>query len=596
MTLKNIRVSKPNCLRKCTRQGAYDVSAVRLSLNFRADAETVFNIMQWRAITFTGTILAAVFTLSCAGPQTSSKPQPHSELKSILEHRLTWTGVPYRVKIADEPIRAENALPRFYKSRHYAAAWINDQGIGAPAQRLIESIQAAEGDGLAPESFHLAALKTLIEDLERRKQLKMPLDTERLADLEFLLTDAFLTLGGQLQSGRVKPKVPGYEWFIPQTDRKDLNAVLEQALATDSVAQSLTGLLPVSEEYKRLREAYQSYKKLALRGGWGLVPPGPRLKLGDRDKRVVLLRKRLAATQDLVETVPPIDARIFDDALTEAIKHFQARHGLKPDGVLGAGTLSLLNVSAPKRLRQIKVNLERWRWLPKELGARYLAVNIADFKLRVVENGASVLEMPVVVGTQYRNTPVFTGSMSYVVLNPRWLVPQKIAVEDLVPKIKKDPGYLGQNGFVVQAKDQSGKWMETDAAAIDWQTIDDENFNYRIEQGPGPTNALGRVKFMFPNRFNVYLHDTSSKEGFKKRVRTFSSGCIRVERPLDLLAYVLPGKDVKPEFESGTETKIMLPAPLTVHILYQTAWVDEQGLVQFRPDLYGKDELLDQFL
>lgn len=541
-------------------------------------------------------ITLAVLSLGCAGPRANPTAAPSSAVKSILEQRLTWAGVPYRVKIADEPIRAENSLPRFYKARKFAPGWLNERGVTFAVHRLIEAIQAAENDGLAPESFHLAALKTLLEDLERRKQMQMPLDPQRLADLELLLTDAFLTLGGQLQSGRVKPKVPGYEWFIPQTDRKDLNAVLEQALATDSVSQSLNSLLPLTDDYKRLREIYKIYKKLALRGGWALVPPGPSLKFGDRDKRVALLRKRLIATQDLAESIVVADTRVFDEAVRDAILRFQARHGLKPDGMLGPGTLSFLNVSVHKRLRQIKVNLERWRWLPQELGNRHLAVNIADFKLKVVEDGVNVLEMPVIVGTQYRHTPVFTGTMSYVVLNPRWLVPQKIAIEDLLPKIKKDPSYLTTNGFVVQTKDKTGQWIETDTSTIDWQTLNDENFTYRFEQGPGITNALGRVKFMFPNRFNVYLHDTPAKDGFKKRVRTFSSGCIRVERPMDLLAYVLPEKDMKAEFESGKETKIMLPQPLAVHVLYQTAWVDDAGLVHFRSDLYGKDELLDQFL
>lgn len=517
-------------------------------------------------------------------------------VRAEVEKRLTWAGVPYRVQIANEPIQAEYLLPRFYKQRRYRSAWFESNGLSPRAQALLAAIRDSEGEGLAPEAFHYSALKTLSEDFDRRRHMKIDADLERQADFELLATDAFLVLGGQLQSGRVKPKVPGYEWYIPQSGDRDLIQVLEHALATAAIAENLESLLPKSAEYRRLRTAYGEYRKLAARGGWGLVTPGAALKAGMRDKRVLLVRKRLSATGDLSETNNAgEDQRLFDDALQQAVTRFQLRHGIKPDGIVGPGTLWAMNVSAPKRLRQIKANLERWRWLPRDMGARYVAVNIADFKMRVLEDDKTVFEMPVVVGTQYRHTPMFTGSMTHVILNPTWLVPHKIAVEDILPKIKKDPAYLEQNGFRVLEK-RGKSWEEVDAQTIDWTTLTDESFAFRLEQKPGPLNALGRMKFMFPNKFGVYLHDTPAKDLFSKRTRTYSSGCIRLERPMELLSYLLPNEEVAARLESGELKKIDLEQPVRVHILYQTAWVEEDGTVHFRPDVYGKDELLDQFL
>ncbi len=560
-----------------------------------------------RASNFLGCfgVLLVLLAAGCAeGPRVKSAAAPSraesgagapADVLALLQKRLSWTGVPFRVVVSKEMIRAEYVLPRFYKLRGYRAAWLGPHGPLPLAQALLRAIRASEEDGFSAATFHLVAIQTLLEDVDRRRQLDMTVAPEVQVDLELLLTDAFLTLGRQLQFGRVKPKLPGYEWFIPQTDRRDLLQLLEQAIETGQIEKILHEQLPAQGGYVRLRAQLAEYRAIAKAGGWPVVTPGPSLHKGDRDKRVALLRRRLLLSHDLPEASKvAAEPRLFDDALEAALKRFQERHGLSEDGVLGGGSIPALNVSVQKRIRQIALNMERWRWLPRELGRRYLAVNIANFSLRIVEDDRAILTMPVVVGTQYRHTPVFTGLMTHVILNPSWFVPKKLAVEDLLPKLKKDPAYLEKHGFSALRKKPGGKWVEVAPAEIDWSTLDEESFDLTLRQNSGPNNALGRVKFIFDNPFNVYLHDTPAKELFKKRIRTYSSGCIRLGRPLDLVRYLFPADST---WKSETaEKKLVLPEPIAVHILYETSWVDGQGVLNFRPDLYGRDELLDQFL
>jgi len=291
----------------------------------------------------------------------------------------------------------------------------------------------------------------------------------------------------------------------------------------------------------------------------------------------------------------------FDRGLELAVRRFQKRHGLTDDGVVGPATLEALNVPVAERLRQIELNLERWRWLPEDLGRRYILVNIADFELEVVEDGRRVLAMRVVTGKKMRLTPVFSGRMTYLVLNPYWHIPHKIAVKDVLPRIKRDPGYLVRQGIrVFESWDDLAP--EIPPETIDWPAVTKHNFAFKLRQDPGPSNALGRVKLMFPNRFAVYLHDTPSRYMFRKNQRDFSSGCIRVEKPIDLAAYVLDGdrkwtrEKILSAIASGESRIAWLPEPIPVHVLYWTAWVDEEGTVQFRRDVYGRDRSLDEAL
>jgi murein L,D-transpeptidase YcbB/YkuD len=291
------------------------------------------------------------------------------------------------------------------------------------------------------------------------------------------------------------------------------------------------------------------------------------------------------------------NAFLFDTALESAVKQFQARHGLDADGVVGKNTLAALNVPIETRIQQIILNMERWRWLPQELGSRYLLVNMAGFSLQVIENDRSVMDMRVIIGRPYRSTPAFIADLTHIVLNPYWNVPHKLAVEDLLPKQTADPEYLGKKGFRVYA-DWSAGAEQLDVEKISWSEVNEYNFPYRLRQEPGKLNSLGRIKFMLPNPYAVYLHDTPSRHLFNNPVRMFSSGCIRVEEPIRLASYLLRGKqgwseaDVQKAIDSERNRAVTLPEKLPVYLIYLTTWVDDQGRVQYRDDVYGRDELV----
>nr|MDQ2694533.1 L,D-transpeptidase family protein [Pseudomonadota bacterium] len=275
------------------------------------------------------------------------------------------------------------------------------------------------------------------------------------------------------------------------------------------------------------------------------------------------------------------------------------RHGLLEDGVVGPLTQYEMNVPAWERVRQIVLNLERWRWLPEDLGRRFILVNITDYALAVVEDGRRVLESRVVVGRSKRPTPVFTGTLSHLVLNPYWRVPRTIAVEDMLPQLQKDPYALARQNIRVF---DAAAGREIDPGGVDWSRVNKHNFNFLLRQDPGPGNALGRIKFMFPNRHAVYLHDTSSPRLFNRNRRSYSSGCVRVSKAWDLAEYLLRddprwSRETLQAAASGRREKtVHLPQKIPIHLMYWTAWVDDEGLAHFRNDIYKHDETLAQVL
>ncbi|HSL99074.1 MAG TPA: L,D-transpeptidase family protein, partial [Candidatus Limnocylindria bacterium] len=295
------------------------------------------------------------------------------------------------------------------------------------------------------------------------------------------------------------------------------------------------------------------------------------------------------------------DPSLLDDAVETAVRRFQRRHGLAVDGVVGRHTLAALNVPVEKRVRQIELNLERWRWIPHDLGDRHILVNIPEYKMRIVENYETVMDMRIVVGKEYTATPVFSGTIKYLEVNPYWNIPHSIAVEEILPKIRKDPDYLTKQRIRV-----FGSWRENapeiDPATVDWNQVTDRSFTFKLRQDPGPLNPLGRVKFILPNKFAVYLHDTPARGLFQNPARGQSHGCIRVEKPLDLAAYLLRDAPRRTRealaemMEGGVPEVISLRDPIRVHILYWTAWVDGGGTVNFRNDIYERDPPLDMAL
>jgi murein L,D-transpeptidase YcbB/YkuD len=496
-----------------------------------------------------------------------------------------------------EIIHAVAALRQFYKRRDYQCAWITNRGPVPQVESLLQSIRTVYEDGLRPEDYHLGEIEELENQVVSHFGEPKSVEPRKLADLDLLLTDAFLVLSSHLLSGRINPESFDPEW-IANRRGADLSVVLEEALMGNRVEETLAELRPPQYGYQALRQELSRYRKIAEAGGWPMIPPGPKLKKGSRDPRVSILRERLTKSGDFDDSA---DEDIYDERLERAVVRFQKDHGLTPDGIVGPATLEALNVPVEERIRQIELNMERWRWLPNDLGNPHILINMADFHLNVIDNRQKLMTMKIIVGKSYRRTPVFSGNMTYLVLNPVWNVPQNIAIKDKLPLIRNDAHYLAtQNMRVLRGwgEDES----EVDPATIDWASISTKNFIYHLRQEPGPQNPLGRVKFMFPNRFDVYIHDTPNRELFEKTERTFSSGCIRIENPIDLAEFALRDdpkwtrETILAAMDKGSQQIVKLPRAICVHLLYWTAFVDDDGTLQFRKDIYGRDRKLDMAL
>lgn len=501
---------------------------------------------------------------------------------------------------AQEPTPQQEPAPQQDRAPAEQLVWLSDP---ARARALLESIQAAERHGLDPEDYGFTRLSQGLAALNRGAALS----PEQRSALDTAFTEAFQSLARDLATGRIAPKSVDASWHISPVS-PDLDAVLDQALRHNDVAGTLAALAPQQQEYARLMESLQRYRNIAAAGGWPQIPGGSSLTLGRANDpaRVHVLRQRLAAegylpqpvaspTDSAISAIPALPADSYDSALAEAVRQFQASRGLLVDGIVGAGTLRALNVPAQERAQQIALNMERWRWLPSSLGDPHIRVNIAAYQLDVYEGERRVMNMPVIVGKEGWSTPFFNDAIDHVMLNPNWDVPRSIAIEDILPKVREDPSYLYENNFVVlDGWDEDA--TRIDPATIDWYAVSAEDFPYRFRQLPGSDNALGRIKFMFPNQFAVYLHDTPDEHLFESRQRALSHGCIRVARPLDLADYLFrddPAWDrarFAQAIASGRHMRVDLPAPVPVYLLYWTAFVDDQGRMQLRPDIYGVDE------
>ncbi|MGZ5479299.1 MAG: L,D-transpeptidase family protein [Candidatus Aminicenantales bacterium] len=551
-----------------------------------------------RTVRAAAAVIAAVIagTAACRSRPPAAAPNPAELARTVLMERVGTEGSEGPVFCRRDRICGSDVLPGFYRKRDFRPAWIDDRLALGDARAFIAALRQVDQDGLNPENYHLAAVGSLLAGIDAaRKKSLGDVRPEDLADLEMLLTDGFLLCGSHLVHGQVNPETILSEWSI-KGRVGDLAAALDKGLAAGDVPAALDSLRPANSFYRGIRKAYVEYAALAAAGGWPGFPPGPKLVKGDRDARVTVLRQILAAMGDLSQEPAP-EPELFDDALEAGLKQFQDRHGLEPDGAVGAATAAALNTSAAERLKQLRANLERWRWITEELGDRFIMVNVAGYRVSVFEAGQAVLFMPAIVGRAYRQTPDFSGKISAITFNPAWNVPPKLAREDILPKLKKDPSYLKKKGFRVFESWSDGA-REIDGAAVDWTQIKANGLSFKFRQDPGPQNALGRILFLFPNKFDVYMHDTPERWLFNQAVRDFSSGCIRIEKPLDLALYALGDnpswtkEKILAIIASGETKVIPLRKPLPVHILYWTAWLGVDGRVQFRQDIYLRDAAL----
>ncbi len=507
----------------------------------------------------------------------------------ILRERLEHLETTRRLAVDDTELASLKALPRLYETNGYRQFWTPER-----LEVLRGLLRDSAQDGLTPEDYHLAALTRLSPAAAAAGS-----DPRTQANLDLLATDAFVLLLRHLYLGKVDPRSLDPQWNFeprPVVDR-DAVELVSDALTRGRLEETVAAARPNHWWYEKARASLAEYRALAARGGWPSIPAGPALTIGASDSRIPILRRRLAATGDL--SGQPLDRIAFDEPLADAVRAFQRRHRLAADGAVGPATLAELNVPVEARILQIRVNLERARWVLHETAAdNFVLVDIAGFEVSYLRNQQTLWKARIQVGKSYRQTPIFKSTIDHVVFNPTWTVPPTILAKDILPEVRRNVGYLAAKKLDVL--DRNGKTV--DPASIDWSRQTAAAFPYLLRQGPGPDNALGRVKIMFPNPYFVYLHDTPSKALFEKDERAFSSGCIRVERPLELAELLLDdpknwdSQSIGRALEAGATRTVRLSRPAVVLLMYWTIAPSDEGRTVFKRDPYGRDRRLGKAL
>jgi murein L,D-transpeptidase YcbB/YkuD len=480
-------------------------------------------------------------------------------------------------RVASWPI-----LQKLYGRRGYRPVWTRPESVA----RLVRAIEESYHEGLNPKDYHLAWIRSTLEENAAGR----PFDPSRAASLDLLLTDAFIRLSGDSTCGREDPAVHQVEWSYKRTfGGRDPAAFFEQALASASIDRTIESWRIHHPYYERLKQALARYRAIRAEGGWGQLHDGAALGMGSSGPRVKALRKRIEAEYPgLGEAADPMR---FDKGLHRAVVRFQELHALKPDGVVGPQTLAALNVPVEDRIDQIRINLERCRWVLKDLGDTFVLVDAAAFMVHFHKRGRTVWTGRAVVGQPYRDTPVLRSKITYLMINPTWTIPPTIRDEDVIPAYLEDPFYLSTHGITII--DRQGRAVHPDT--IDWSLYPGEPFPYRLVQGSGPHNPLGRIKIFFPNRHYIYLHDTPEKGLFDQEDRRVSSGCIRIERPFVLAAWLMDNHNgwtaerLMKSADTGMTWRLNLPEPVPVLVMYPTVTVDDEGAVSFGRDPYDRD-------
>ncbi|MEN7546716.1 L,D-transpeptidase family protein [Rapidithrix thailandica] len=501
------------------------------------------------------------------------------------------------INTQNKPFSVEEILYAVYQTQGFQSIWLTRQGeLNGRAKELLQYLQQCPyPQKILTESFYgkLGQLQTSGEN-------NVPASV--YGEVELALSKAFIQQAQYNLKGYVTPEsMENSEWYISARYAEIDQLFINHLKATAHFQETLDSLLPQHQVYRQLLTYKRNYEEIALHGGWPSVPDSIlNIEVGDTSSIVQSLKQRLSVTNDLHDQHLPGD--IYDSIVEIAVKKFQNRHGLKTDGVVGKNTLYNLNIPVEDRLRQIEINLDRFKWLPnqQQVNSQYIWVNIPEYNLRYYRNDQVVRQHKVVVGAKKHRTPMLTRNISNLVFNPYWNVPYSIAKNEISPQARKDAEYLSKKNYELV-----GGWGTNDeldlTSDIDWNNGIDYT-KVRIRQKPGPGNALGMVKFNMPNPWNIYLHDTPSKSKFYYAHRAFSHGCIRVENPIALATDILENQDVLAKEEinkliKSHETKsIRLNQQIPVYLVYMTAWVDEQGNLMLYEDIYGKDHMYHEAL
>ncbi|SNC61839.1 Murein L,D-transpeptidase YcbB/YkuD [Hymenobacter gelipurpurascens] len=565
-------------------------------------------------------LLLLTSTVSCSQDQ-------KDQIKDALPGGLTKAGGAqpkldsvYIVKYMSAEPKFKDQIEwakKFYKERDFRLGWFRNHEVVPQAQTMLGVINKAADEGLDPKDYQtkdftklFAALNEAQSDSTKRNALEKEIDVA--------LSGTYFNWASDFYRGTVNPRqTKSIDWNVKRNKIK-LHKALMTILKERESTYPYYEFEPLHPEYDRLKKALADYRTVQRNGGWATIPAGTKLKPGASSPAVAALRSRLLGTEAVAPdaSAMPVQsvsnkpgatiaagttaapAHVYDEQLVAAVKEFQTLNGQKADGIVAGETLRLLNIPVSQRIDQIVLNMERWRWIPKKFEPSYLLVNIPDYTLHVVEDGKEAFNMRVIVGKTLNATPVFSDQMEFVVLAPYWNVPFSIIDKELRPKLEADAqGTLDRLDMEV-VKGWGAKATPVDANSIDWANVNEKTWKYTLRRRPGPKNDLGDVKFIFPNSNDIYLHDTPHDELFSQNKRGFSHGCVRVAEPIKLAEYLLrnkPGWDktaILDTIAGRREKYVTLPEKLPVYLVYFTTWVDENGKVNFREDIYGHDKSL----
>jgi L,D-transpeptidase YcbB len=536
--------------------------------------------MLWPMRNAVASVTGLVALLAVSLFASALRAEEEGDLQRYLRLRMEDLESHGKLTVQGTPIIAEAFVPKLYAHMHFKRVWTDAMKVN----ELIRAIEDSFKDGLDPEDYNLSQIKAL------KGKVELTQDPTTVADLDILLSDALAQLAYHAYYGKVDPERIDKTWNFAQVWRgPDGVTKALSMLKAKSLYGAIDALKPRAPVYDRFRQALAKYRAYEAAGGWKPIAAGPSLKVGKKDARVPAIRRRLAISEDLTKALDN-GSDVYDEELQRAVEHFQKRHRL-PLGDPSRLTLDAMNVPVGKRIDQIRLNLERARWILRDVPKRLVYVNVAAFEIYYMEDDKIVWQNRAQVGRDFSQTPQYRDDIQYLVLNPTWTVPPGVLASTVLPAAKTNPNYFKEKSLRVIDPDRG----EIDPKKVNWHNQTAANFPYVLRQDPGPNNALGSVKFMFPNQYHVYLHDTPNQAGYEARLRAMSWGCVHVFEPLELAERLIADPKrwnldaLKKQVASNKSETIYLPEPVPVMLLYWTVTAVRGAPIEFLPDIYQRD-------
>lgn len=503
-----------------------------------------------------------------------------------------------QVSIQGNKLFSSVVIMKFYQNRGFETAWSENKKLSELAYEMRYEIQQAKFDGLNAEDYHLDLINSYFMKIESMDTRKTSIETSDIASIDILLTDAYIMLSSHLYFGKVNPESLNAEWNIQRSAPElDIDEKLQEALLEGGLRKKFEELYPSFSVYKKMRDGLRTLFEFQTQFGtepiatWKSLKIVKSIKPGESNNNIPEIRKRLVFWGFLTENLS-IEENQYDSIMEIGMRKFQKRHGMEPDGIIGQGTIHALNQTPTDLIAKASVSLERLRWIPGHLKDQELIlVNTANFQLDYIQNRDTLLSSRIIVGKSYHSTPQFSAMMSYIVFSPTWTVPRSIIRNEIIPAVKKDPRYLEKHDM--QILTNTGEIVSS--SSIDWSKVNPRTFPYIIRQSPGNQNALGLVKFMFPNKYSVYIHDTPARSLFEREDRALSHGCIRLQKPFELAKLLLSfdpkwtDEGIRNAMHLTQEKTVLLDRKIPVLIVYITYWADMIGNIFFRRDIYSRD-------